>query len=73
MYTCDFTADEKFVLTGSRDKKIRVYDTETLSKLSEFSVGVSVNALATFSKNISNYVVVGLENGDIQLLKTDFT
>ena len=72
MYTCDFTADEKFVLTGSRDKKIRVFDTDSLTKLSEFSIGVSVNALATFLFKNNNYVVVGLENGDIVLLKTDF-
>lgn len=40
--------NEKYLITVSRDKKIRVYLTENLDKILEKNIGVPVTAVDTY-------------------------
>lgn len=63
IYTCSWSPDDQFFATGSRDKKLKIWD-ENGQEVDSLHFDAGVTASAWLSPDI---VVVGLENGEISL------
>lgn len=67
IYSCDITTDESLIVTGSRDKKVRVLTIPQLSRLLEFNVGIAVTAVSITDYRDKRVISIGLESGAIVL------
>jgi elongator complex protein 2 len=81
VWSCSWTWDDQYIATGSRDKIIKIWrlDRETLQLIEVCSVKLkaAVTAVAWLPcKSLPNkayLLAAGLENGAIQILKSNFT
>jgi WD40 repeat protein len=69
VYACDFFSDESHIVTGSRDKKIRIYTVPKLDLVGEFNVGIAVSAVSTLMVKDQRIIVAGLETGQIYIYR----
>jgi len=73
IWGCDWTMDDKFFITGSRDKTCKIWSIvdDNVSEIASFTpakVGVTSVAFAPSTYQSDSYLIaVGLENGLIQL------
>ena len=71
IYTLNFTPDSHFCLTGSRDKKLKIWTlSEQPKQFQEHKLHDSITAISTtiHKPASSSYIIaLGFENGEIQL------
>lgn len=72
MYCCAFANLETLILTGSRDKKLRIYEANNVEvPVKEVDMNQEITALDTTVRETQTLVGLGLGNGDIELWVLD--
>lgn len=64
--------NEKFLIVGTKDKKIAIYDLRSYEKITDSFITLSSAPTALLYIKSSNFIVVSEQNSDISVFKIDY-
>eukprot|EP01080_Neovahlkampfia_damariscottae_P002865 gene2865-4708_t len=65
IWDCSFSKNGKYFVTGSRDQKMKIWETETLNLKKEILFKNSITSISFLPSQKLNLISIGFENGNI--------